>query len=71
MFRTFAMVSMTVVCVAAATLMGAAWAVEAEQDDAAIEGHDGAAQAHNVPDIGCIGFHGTGSGYAANGRCVG
>jgi hypothetical protein len=71
MFRTLAMVSMAVMCVAAAALMGAAWSVETVQDDAAIESNDGATQAHNVPNIGCIGFHGTGSGYAANGRCVG
>jgi hypothetical protein len=74
MLRTFAMVSMAVMCMAPGTLMGAAMAVEAVQGDGtAVVSHVGAApaQAHNVTDIGCIGFHGTGGGYATNGRCMG
>jgi hypothetical protein len=74
MFRTFAKVSMAVMCVAPGMLAGAAMAVEAvEGNGAVVASHVDAApaQAHNVPDIGCIGFHGTGSGYALNGQCLG
>jgi hypothetical protein len=66
MLRTFAMVSMAVMCVAPGTLMGAALA----QAPAAVVNHDAPPAPQQHISIGCIGFHGTGSGHAVNGRCT-
>jgi hypothetical protein len=66
MLRTFAMVSMAVMCVAPGTLMGAALA----QAPAAVVNGDAPPAPQQHISIGCIGFHGTGSGHAVNGRCT-
>jgi hypothetical protein len=72
MLRTFAMVSMAVMCMVPGTLMGAARAEEAVYPaSAAVVNHDAPpAPEPRVIAIGCIGFHGTGSGHAVNGRCA-
>jgi hypothetical protein len=71
MLRTFAMVSMAVMCMAPGTLLGAALAQEAGyRAPAAVVNHDAPPTPQQHISIGCIGFHGTGSGHAVNGRCT-
>jgi hypothetical protein len=73
MLRTFAMISIAVMCMAPGVRMGAALAQEAGYPaPATVVNHDAPpAPEQHVIDIGCIGFHGTGSGHAVNGRCTG
>jgi hypothetical protein len=79
MFRTFAMVSIAVICMAPGALIDAAMAIEAAQGDStAVESHAGNTQSAPMAeprsqgtwDAGCVGFHGTGSGHLVNGRCA-
>jgi hypothetical protein len=79
MLRTFTMVSIAVICMAPGALIDAAMAIEAGQGvGTVVESHAGTAQSAPMADsrgqgtwdAGCVGFHGTGSGYIVNGRCA-
>ena len=79
MLRTFTMVSIAVICMAPGALIDAAMAIDAAQGDGtAIESHADTTRSAPMADprgqrtwaAGCVGFHGTGSGYLVNGRCA-
>ena len=79
MLRTFTMVSMAVICMAPGALIDAAMAIEAGQGaGTAVESHAGTTQGAPRAEprgqgtwaVGCVGFHGTGSGRLENGRCA-
>ena len=77
MLRTFAFVAASILCITpAALLLGAAHAGPADASTttaAPVSTHAGTkagGQKRARRDVGCIGYHGSSSGYARNGKCV-
>lgn len=80
MFRTLAVVTMST---AAGAILGAALLLSASHVGATVPVSLNGTAPFDVPaeigagsqdqvirDVGCIGYHGSGSGYARNGKCI-